>query len=207
MREQTLTVGPLGTNCYIICADSGEAAIIDPGAEPDLILEAVRGGELRVLYILNTHGHHDHVGADHNLAGELGVPIFIHPADASSLAGSKEGLHPSAGGVRRTVESQVTDLDEGTVLEVGDVRVETLYTPGHSPGSVTFKVDKALYVGDLLFQGSVGRTDLPGGSQTELDNSLRRIAAFPDFTRVYPGHGPGSLVGTEKKVNPFLKHL
>lgn len=206
MRLERLTLGPLAVNCYVLAAENGEAAVIDPGAEPEVIIDFIRRNHLKVRFLLTTHGHYDHIGAGRKLARVFEASIMIHTEDAVNLTDADRNLS-SMQAAPFQIEDAVDTLQDGQHLAIGDFVVETLATPGHTPGSVTFKVGEALFVGDLLFQGSVGRTDFPGGSADELNDSLRKILTFPDFTQVYPGHGPETSVGIERRTNPFLKHL
>ena len=198
MKVKLLRVGPIGTNCYILEDDQTNlAAVIDPGDEPELIQEALEkeGGEAR--YLLLTHGHYDHttaVPALHRVYPQ--ADIYIHQADAN---GAGSTLFPLAG--------EVDDLklyDEGDVIRLGDHEIQVLHTPGHSPGSVTLKVEDVLFTGDTLFAGSCGRTDLRGGSYEQIMQSLKRLGELKGDFHVCPGHEATSTLERERRSNPFL---
>ena len=197
MKITQMPVGALGTNCYLLVDEgSGRAAVIDPGDNAPYILSAIQKSGTRVDYILITHGHYDHTGAVPELKAALpDARIYIHQADANG-AGS---TFPLAG--------EVEDLllyDEGDQLPLGDLTIEVLHTPGHSPGSVTLKVGDVLFTGDTLFCGSCGRTDLRGGSYEQIMESLKRLAQLPGNYQVCPGHDITSTMDRERAANPFL---
>jgi hydroxyacylglutathione hydrolase len=207
MRVLMETVGLFEENTYfIIDEESREAAVVDPGDEAPRLLEIVRAEELKVLWILNTHAHIDHVGAVAELKEATGAKFHLHPMERSLL----KGLRSQAAlfGISTPAIPRIDgDLTEGQVFHLGSgaVAIRAIETPGHSPGGVTLEAGDSLFVGDVLFQGSIGRTDLPGGSYEALLKSIRdRILSFPDSTRVYSGHGPVTTVGEERRTNPFL---
>ena len=198
MKVKLLRVGPIGTNCYILEDDQTNlAAVIDPGDEPELIQEALEKEGVEVRYLLLTHGHYDHttaVPALHRVYPQ--ADIYIHQADAN---GAGSTLFPLAG--------EVDDLklyDEGDVIRLGDHEVQVLHTPGHSPGSVTLKVEDVLFTGDTLFAGSCGRTDLRGGSYEQIMQSLKRLGELKGDFHVCPGHEATSTLERERRSNPFL---
>ena len=206
MIIEMLTVGPFQENCYII-GDEGVGALIDPGDEASRIAMAVEQTNLEIGSIIVTHAHIDHVGAVAALVDEYSCPVLMH-ADAepmlkqlptqAMMMGLKFGKVPR---VDRHVEDE-------EVLEVGDLRLRSLYTPGHAPGHLAFYVeDESLVIsGDALFAGSVGRVDLPGGSMEVLIRSIEeRLLTLPDETRVYPGHGPQTTISNERTSNQFLQ--
>lgn len=199
MKVKLLRVGPIGTNCYILEDDQTNlAAVIDPGDEPELIQEALEKEGVEVRYLLLTHGHYDHttaVPALHRVYPQ--ADIYIHQADAN---GAGSTLFPLAG--------EVDDLklyDEGDVIRLGDHEIQVLHTPGHSPGSVTLKVEDVLFTGDTLFAGSCGRTDLRGGSYEEIMSSLNRLGQLEGDFHVCPGHDRTSTLERERQYNPFLR--
>ena len=198
MKVKLLRVGPIGTNCYILEDDQTNlAAVIDPGDEPELIQEALEKEGVEVRYLLLTHGHYDHttaVPALHRVYSQ--ADIYIHQADAN---GAGSTLFPLAG--------EVDDLklyDEGDVIRLGDHEIQVLHTPGHSPGSVTLKVEDVLFTGDTVFAGSCGRTDLRGGSYEQIMQSLKRLGELKGDFHVCPGHEATSTLERERRSNPFL---
>ena len=198
MKVKMMQVGPIGTNCYILEDDQTNlAAVIDPGDEPELIQEALEKEGVEVRYLLLTHGHYDHttaVPALHRVYPQ--ADIYIHQADAN---GAGSTLFPLAG--------EVDDLklyDEGDVIRLGDHEIQVLHTPGHSPGSVTLKVEDVLFTGDTLFAGSCGRTDLRGGSYEQIMVSLKRLGELEGNFHVCPGHDRTSTLEQERRYNPFL---
>ncbi len=198
MKVKLLRVGPIGTNCYILEDDQTNlAAVIDPGDEPELIQEALEKEGVEVRYLLLTHGHYDHttaVPALHRVYPQ--ADIYIHQADAN---GAGSTLFPLAG--------EVDDLklyDEGDVIRLGDHEIQVLHPPGHSPGSVTLKVEDVLFTGDTLFAGSCGRTDLRGGSYEQIMQSLKRLGELKGDFHVCPGHEATSTLERERRSNPFL---
>ncbi len=203
---KTLQVGPLDVNCYMLWDGSGAAFIIDPGGDADMIKEAVASQGLKVKYIVNTHGHFDHVGADGVLKDFFGCPLAIHSADAALLAEAES--HGAFFGVKTPSQPQPDILlTEGMELSAGAVTLEVLHTPGHTEGGVCLyaKEEKLLFTGDTLFAGSVGRTDFEGGSMEKLLSSInKKILVLDDAVRVFPGHGPETTVGDERRSNPFI---
>jgi glyoxylase-like metal-dependent hydrolase (beta-lactamase superfamily II) len=202
---ETIVTGPFQENTYLVAPGEGRAAvIIDPGDEPDRIAASVEALRLRPVMILNTHGHLDHIGAVPDLRERYEIPFAIHPGDAFLLENVND--HAALFGLSGYRDPIVDrDLVAGETVEAAELSFEVLFTPGHSPGGVTFKVGDALFVGDCLFLGSIGRTDLPGGDAAVLKRSLHEVLlAFPDETRVYSGHGPATTIGQERRTNPFL---
>jgi glyoxylase-like metal-dependent hydrolase (beta-lactamase superfamily II) len=206
MNIETVIVGPLETNCYLVsCPRTLACAIVDPGAEPDRIIAAIRRLGLKPALILNTHGHFDHVGANRDMKDAYSVPLAIHALDNPmlELAGRLEMSF-----VLEAKDSPPADffLQDKAKVQVGESQLEVLHTPGHSPGGVCLLGDGFLLSGDTLFNEGVGRTDLPGGSDRDLKTSLRsKILVLPPETRVLPGHGPWTTIGQEIASNPFLK--
>ena len=201
-----LPIGLLDSNCYLVYDhEGGDGAIVDPGVpQPNLLLEAISRRHLRIRYILNTHGHFDHVLG----LGSLALPealVAVHPRDRDLLV---QGGGTAQFGLP-VVRFAPPDLDltDGTVLTVDGLRIEVIHTPGHTLGSVCLYVptDGALITGDTLFAGSVGRTDLLGGDPQMLALSLKRILELPDQTLIYPGHGNATTLVYERRHNPWLQ--
>jgi len=206
--------GSFQTNCWLAATGPGsEALVVDPGQDAlPGIAELCARHRLKAVAALLTHGHLDHLWTVAPLAGANGIPAFIHPADrhllTDPLAGFAPGARAAFGWLRLQEPDDVRELADRQVLDLAGLRVTVDHTPGHSPGSVTFRWQGWLWVGDLLFAGSVGRTDLPGGSMREMLASLAtRFLTLPDETVVLPGHGPETTVGRERADNPFLADL
>lgn len=207
MFIRTLEVTGFFTNCYLVaCEETGEAAVIDPGGEAERILKAVAERQLKVRYIINTHGHIDHVGANGRVKEATGAQILIHAADAPYLLDERRNLLLYLPEARGSLAPADRTLEEGEVISLGTtVRLTVLHTPGHTPGGICLVGDGLIFTGDTLFAGSIGRTDLPGGSYAELLRSIReKLLVYPDETIIYPGHGPSSTLGAERATNPFL---
>ncbi len=209
MLLRALTVGPLATNCYIVaCPETREALIIDPGWDPQQILAHVRALDLKVRYVVNTHAHWDHIGANAAVCSATGARLALHPADLPLLQ-AKGGADWWA---IPLPPSPLPDLElqDGDVLEVGTLRFQVLFTPGHTPGHISLYEPGAgvVFDGDVLFARGIGRTDLPGGDYETLMRSIReKLLRLPDETRVYPGHGAPTTIGEERMANPFLEVL
>ncbi len=205
MILKMLVVGPIQANCYILgCERTREAAVIDPGGDPDKILLALAKDNLRCVYIINTHGHFDHAADNKRLKEVTGAELLIHRADAPMIL-----QQSSSGGMwgMKVDNSPPPDryLEEGDVITFGDISLKVLHTPGHSPGSISLVSDKIVIVGDTLFAGSIGRTDFPGGDYEGLIRNVReKIFTLGDDVVVYTGHGPKTTVGRERRTNPFF---
>jgi glyoxylase-like metal-dependent hydrolase (beta-lactamase superfamily II) len=198
VRVVAFRVAPFDNGMYIVIDDRRDAIVIDPSMAEAEVLRAVRDEGLRVLAILNTHGHPDHVYANAAVKEATRARLAIHARDAYRLDLESR---PRAGSVLGPVPPAKPDdlLEEGPVTYLRDARVEALHTPGHTEGSTCFYLpdEQALFSGDVLFAGAVGRVDLPGGDPRLMERSLRRVAALPPGTRVYPGHGPATTIGGE----------
>jgi len=200
-----LVVGPIMANCFIVgCEETHTAVVIDPGADADKILMVLADLKLTVKYILNTHGHFDHVGANKRMKEVTGADILIHAADAPML--SRLSASAAAWGMSAE-DSPPPDrlLADGDTVSFGGIAFDVIHTPGHTPGGVSFSAEGRVFVGDTLFAGSIGRTDFPGGDYDTLIASIRkRLFVLPDAVRVYTGHGPETSIGREKRFNPFV---
>jgi len=207
---KSMTVGVLATNCYLLtCERTHEALIIDPGfsiEESSAILDGIRRSGAKVKYIVNTHGHFDHISGNRFLKDSLRAELLIHADDACILSDPRRNLSYMLG---LNISSPKPDrlLKDGEKIEIGELRLTVMHTPGHTEGSISLLCieENAVFTGDTLFAGSVGRTDLPGASLRKLLKSLNeRLLKLPDETIVYPGHGEKTTIGQERKANPFL---
>jgi len=212
MITKMFVVGTLGTNCYVVsCTETREALIIDPGFETDLdaraVMKEIDQSKLDVKYIVNTHGHSDHVAGNGIVKRLTGAPILIHEYDAPMLIDSTENLSMLFGLRVASLPPADRMLHDGDVVRVGNIGLRVLHTPGHSRGSISLLGDEVVFTGDTLFAGSIGRTDLPGSSYEEMMLSLKKLMTLPDRMRVCPGHFSTSTVGEEKRHNPFLQDL
>ena len=206
---ETITVGPLAENCYLL-GDPGtkEAVLIDPGDEADRILAAVRAGEWRVREVLLTHAHFDHVLAVGPVVRELGIPFRLPDGEREALQAAPGIALMWTGEKPEAPPEPQGGLPDGTTVEVGALQFQVRSAPGHSPDSVCLVGEGIAIVGDVLFAGSVGRTDLPGGDWDTLMASIREVLLpLPDETVVYPGHGPATTIGQERRTNPFVVPL
>ena len=204
MKLDSLQVGMIGTNCYLLTDETaGNAtAVIDPGGSADQILARIRKNNLDVKLILLTHGHFDHVlGVPDLLAVYPDLPVYITETDYP------EARDGGQFGYKMGPVEAVQFYDEGSTVHVGNLAVDVLRTPGHTPGSVTLKVEDVLFTGDTLFNGSCGRTDFPGGSFADMQRSLKRLSDLPGNYRVYPGHEGSTTLDYERKYNPFMQRL
>ncbi len=205
MNVESIIVGPFEVNCYLAKdAASRLAVVVDPGADAEAVADRLRRAELTVACYLLTHGHVDHVSALAELADEFPAPAVMHPADARWAFESANRLEPYYAAPRRPSAAVV--FPENLRLTAGPWECRIIHTPGHSPGGVCyhFPEQNVIFTGDTLFQGTVGRTDLPGGDTRTLADSLRHLRGLPEATRMYPGHGPASTMAAEYDSNPFL---
>ena len=205
LLQQALRLGPLENNTYVIfCEATRESAVLDVGFEPEAAIAALRHHGLAPRYLLNTHAHYDHVAGMRTVQDALGGEYWLHPADRLLLdhlseQGAAFGFPPAA------APREVHDLSDGQRLALGESTIEVIHTPGHSPGGVCFVSGDDLWAGDTLFAGSVGRTDLPGGSFEQLARAIRtRLFPLGDHVRVHTGHGAATTIGRERLHNPFV---
>jgi glyoxylase-like metal-dependent hydrolase (beta-lactamase superfamily II) len=201
MIVKTIPVGPLEANCYILAdEETKQAIIVDPGDEPDMILEQAEG--FKVLFVVLTHAHFDHVGAVNDIKEATGAEVALHEADFAVYETAKD--HAAFWGFEIEPPDMPTlALHDGDEFLVGNLSFAVIHTPGHSPGGMCIYTEGALITGDTLFAGSVGRTDLQGGDISAMKASFRRLMGLPDETTVFPGHGPTSTIGIEKEHNMF----
>jgi len=207
MVFEELVVGPLSVNCFVLgCEETREGVVVDPGGDVERIIQAVRHHGLTIRYIINTHGHFDHVGGNRQAIAEFGAPLLIHQADAPMLdrvadVGRMYGIQGE--------NSPAPDdfLVDGMEIGFGTCRMKVLHTPGHTQGGCCLYLagENRIITGDTLFADSIGRTDLPGGSHDQLLESIRsKLFVLPDDVAAYPGHGPETSIGHEKRHNPYL---
>jgi hydroxyacylglutathione hydrolase len=205
MRVIAYTVGPLDNNtCVVLDADSGEAVIVDPSFESARIWHDVERNGWKLVAVLNTHAHLDHVVENALFVERSGAPLALHAGELPILHSLP--LQAARFGVEtpRSVEPARL-LADGDSIAIGNGALRVLHTPGHTPGGISFLGKGFVIAGDVLFAGSIGRTDLPGGDMNQLLNTIRsRLLSLPDETVVYPGHGPQTTIGRERRTNPFL---
>jgi glyoxylase-like metal-dependent hydrolase (beta-lactamase superfamily II) len=210
MIVKMLMLGALGTNCYFVWdEETKEAIIIDPAFSTEAegkktVLQLIETNGLDVKYIVNTHGHADHTSGNGVVKKATGALILIHELDAPLLGVSGQEW-ASMFGIRLTSPPADETLHEGDTITIGTVTLSVLHTPGHTPGGISLIGTDCVFVGDTLFNGSIGRTDLPGGSYKQIINSIKqKLVTLPDNYTVYPGHGSTTTIAEEKRSNPFL---
>lgn len=194
---EMFTVGMLSTNCYVAsCQDTNEAIIVDPGldyeSEAQPILNYIERAQLKIKYIVNTHGHNDHINGDAIMQTKFDAPICIHKLDSYFLESLQTNKIPNV------------LLEEGNLVKFGKENLNVLHTPGHTRGCICLIGENLVFTGDTLFAGGIGRTDFAEGSMADMNRSLQKIKELPDSLLVYPGHGETSIIGVEKRLNPFF---
>ena len=205
MFIDTVVVGALQENSYVVaCEETKEAVIIDPGAEAERISRVVSFHGFTLKYILNTHGHIDHIGGIAQILEQADVPFLMHQDDVYLLEEvEREPLQAYLQVSPPPIPKRF--LHDGEQIALGNLKFEVIHTPGHTPGGLCFLVENALFSGDTLFANSIGRTDLPGGNYKKLLTSIyNKLFPLDDNIRVYPGHGPVTTIGNERQSNPFL---
>jgi glyoxylase-like metal-dependent hydrolase (beta-lactamase superfamily II) len=203
MQICQVVVGPLETNCYVVKEDHPDVLVVDPADEAEAILAAVAEIEGRIAAVVCTHGHPDHVGALREIVRATGAVVYVHPAELELL----RQPWPDFGLREAPLEgsAQVRDATEGTLIRVGEARLRVMHTPGHRPGCICLLGEEFALTGDTLFAGGVGRTDLPGGNEVALAESMDRLRReLSPITLLYPGHGPATLMTQELTSNPWL---
>ncbi len=206
MEVHKIEVMPLGTNCYFAFDESTrEGIVIDPGGSSDLIMKKIDELKMKVVAIVNTHGHWDHVGANQTVSEKMGVPVFIHEDDADYLTDPAKNISNMMGTQSQTKAADHL-LKEGDTVTFGSCKLEVIHTPGHTPGGICLYGHGVLFCGDTLFYRSIGRTDLPGGDFHTLIESIKnKIFTLPGDTLVCPGHGMVTNVRDEINGNPFVR--
>jgi hydroxyacylglutathione hydrolase len=210
MQLYVIPVGPLETNCYIVASDidaagKKEAIVIDPGDEAGVILEKVSAENLDVKYVVITHAHWDHIGAAVEVAKITNAKIAAHSMDIPALNRPDKNLADLLGDKLTEHIKADIELEDGMTLRFGNLEAHILHTPGHSRGSISVIIDDSLFTGDLIFYGSIGRTDFEGGSFEALSKSVNdKIFKYPDAVKIYPGHGAATTVGYERRNNPYF---
>lgn len=203
MWIKTLPVGALEGNCIIVADEaSGDCMVIDPGDEPDIIMETVKINGLKVIYIVCTHGHFDHVGCVGDIKQETDAKIVMHKDELEIYKAAKDMAAFWGFDIDSLPEPEI-QVQEGDIIQIGDLSFEVFHTPGHSPGGICLYTKGLVITGDTLFAGSVGRTDFYGGDISKLRDSFRRLMTLPEDTKVISGHGPATTIGREKRTNMF----
>ncbi|OFV81454.1 MAG: hypothetical protein A2W26_09930 [Acidobacteria bacterium RBG_16_64_8] len=207
MNMLCLPVGPLQANCYLVWDDERRACCVDPGGEPDRVAATLAGESLALQAILVTHGHFDHLEGVAGLALATDARVYCSGAVLPVLKGT-QGCAATGFPIPEVPADSITLVAGGETIKVGDLSVTVIATPGHTPGDLTYDIDRSLFCGDLLFHGSVGRTDFPGGDHEQLLASVSRLVeGYPPSTRVYPGHMEATTLAAELAHNPFLAGL
>jgi len=206
MLIKTLPVGPLQVNCSIVvCEETRQAVVIDPGDDAGEILREVKQADSEIKLIINTHGHFDHIGGNAGLIAASGAELMMHADDVPVL--QQAAVHAGIYGLSVTPSPDPDRLlADGESVTIGSLTFSVLHVPGHSPGGICLLIENDIFVGDCLFAGSIGRTDLPGGNHDLLISGIRqKLLPLADDTVVHPGHGPDTTIGREREHNPFLR--
>jgi hydroxyacylglutathione hydrolase len=205
VRIDHRTVGVFEENCHLVWDEEARrGALIDPGDEADVLVDMVTQASVTLEAIWLTHAHIDHIGAVAEIVRRFSVPVYLHPLDLPYYTRLSARSAEMYGIEFEQPEGPDRELADGDVVRCASLAFTVMHVPGHAPGLVSFNGHGVAFSGDLLFAGSIGRTDLPLASPTDMDASLERIATLPDDTIVYPGHGPQTTIGREKRTNPFL---
>lgn len=206
MEIYRMEVMPLGTNCYLVYdGDTKEGIVIDPGGSPELIAKGIDKHGVKVVAIVDTHGHWDHIGANREVKEKTGAPVYIHTLDQSYLTDPALNISSMMGTASTSCEADGL-LNEGDTIQFGSCRLTVFHTPGHTPGGISLYGEGVVFCGDTLFFRSIGRTDLPGGNYAQLIESIQnKLFTLDEDTLVCSGHGIPSRIGDEKEGNPFVR--
>lgn len=204
LNLKKIVVGVIANNCYIVSDQENNAFVVDPGGDAEDIIKECQG--LNIHYIVNTHGHLDHIGANTELKNAFpNAKIVIHKDDEEMLYDPNLNLSTLMGKKVTSVKADIV-VNDGDVLQFGKKKIEIMHTPGHTRGGIILRIDDFVFSGDTIFAGSVGRTDFPGGDMKTLVNSIKsKVLNLPDNSTIYPGHGPETTVKEERESNPFLQ--
>ncbi len=205
MILEKITVGSYMSNCYIVgCEETKEAAVIDPGADFKKIYETIEELNVKIKFVILTHAHGDHIGALNEVIKKYNVPVYVHEDEVDMLQDANKNLSRMMFRKEIKVEPQKL-LKDGEIIELGNLEMEIIHTPGHTKGSISIKVENIILTGDTLFNGSIGRTDFLGGSFEDIISSIKtKIFKYDDEVIVYPGHNSPTTIGNERKTNPFV---
>jgi glyoxylase-like metal-dependent hydrolase (beta-lactamase superfamily II) len=205
MIIRSLALGPMQANCYLLeCEKTNSAVVIDPGGDTEEILNLIKKGNLELKAIINTHGHIDHIASNNDLKKNSSAKLYIHKADADMITNPQKNLSFFIGEPFISVSADIL-LNDGDIIDIGEISLKVRHTPGHSSGSICLIADGVIFTGDLLFAGSIGRYDFPGSSYDQIMLSLKMIMELDNDIIVYSGHGPKTTIGEEKENNPFLQ--
>ena len=206
MKIKCFQLGHLWTNCYVLSCGDGNAVIVDPGGPTDEVRSYIAKNSLKLKKIIATHGHADHIMGLGEVRGMAEDGVAIHSDDAACIVSAAENLSPMLGNPAEFKDAD-SRLSDGLEMEIGSIKIRVIHTPGHTRGSCCFHArgerGSLLISGDTLFARSVGRTDLPGGDEATLLESLKKLETLADSVPVYPGHGPATTIGDERRLNPF----
>lgn len=205
MKIKRIPVGQLYANCYIIETENKNAVAVDTGGDFEKLKKYLDDNGLSLKKILLTHGHFDHIGATEQLSKEYNAEVFVHGNDAKMLTDRFESLADAAGGMPHTNVEEYTTIKDGDVITQDELSFEVIHTPGHTRGGVCYKCSDSIFTGDTLFKMSMGRTDFPGGSASQLFDSLKRLDSLDGDYNIYPGHNEPTTLAYERKYNPYLK--
>lgn len=206
MHVKRFPLGALWTNCYLIWDENNDGFVVDPGGPAEAVEDFIRTNDIRIHWIVLTHGHSDHLGGIAQLRNLSENGIAIHTDDAECLTNPERNLSAYSDNPIELASAERL-LNDGDKLKIGKMTLDVIHTPGHTPGGICIIVSegdtKFLLSGDTLFARSIGRSDLPGGDELVLTDSLRKLTVFPDSLRVFPGHGPETTIGEERLYNPY----